>query len=205
MGQSPCVKGTVFGGAVEQVKKLLADGTLSREEAGRWLRPEDLELLDTPVLISAWYDVRAFTRLNELLRDVEGGGSDEFMRELGRESARRLLEAGLYSQLEYLQATRLARATSPRERYEAFGRDLKRLSTISGSIYNFGRWEVEPDPDHAHRYAVVVTGAAALSDVLCWRIEGFVNQMAATHGNPDLWSWRRAAPDVVRLEMTREL
>lgn len=203
--RGPSVKGSVMGGAVEQVKKLIAEGELSREEAGRWLRPGDLELLDGEIRIASWYDVDAFARLNELLRDVEGKGSNEYVRELGRQSARRLLDAGLYSQLEYLQRTRVAKATSARERYEAFGRDLRRLNTISRSIYNFGTWTVEDDPNHAQRYGVVVSDAAALSDVLCWRIEGFVNQMASVHGATDLWAWQRVAPDVIRLHMTRDL
>lgn len=205
MARARCVKGSVFGGAVEQVNKLIGEGAISREEVTRRLPPGDLRLLDSSILIASWYDVGTFTRLNELLRDVEGGGSHEYLRELGRESARRLLDGGLYSQLEYLQRMQLGRVADAQERFEAFSRDLRRLNTISSSIYNFGRWEVETNPGHPRRYAIVVSDAEGLSDVLCWRIEGFVNEMAAVHGSRDLWSWRRVGRDVVRIDMTRDL
>jgi hypothetical protein len=201
----PSVKGSVFGGVVEEFRKLVAGNELTREQASRWLRPGDLDLIDAPVSIASWYDVGTFARLNELLRDVVGGGSNEYLRERGRESARRLLEGGLYSQLEYLQRTEVAGATDSRARHEAFGRDIRRLTTISGSIYNFATWTPAPHPDHALRYVVELTDAAPLADPLCWRAEGFMNHMAAQHGDPDLWSWRRLSRDVVRFEMTRDL
>jgi hypothetical protein len=201
----PSVKGSVFGGVVEEFRKLLAGGEVTREQAGRWLRPADLELIDAPIAVAAWYDVGAFVRLNELLRDVVGDGSNEYLRERGRESARRLLEGGLYSQLEYLQRTEVARATDSRARHEAFGRDIRRLTTISGSIYNFATWTPAKDRDHALRYVVELTDAAPFADPLCWRAEGFMNHMATQHGDPDLWLWRRLTRDVVHFDMVRDL
>jgi hypothetical protein len=201
----PSVKGSVFGGAVEEFRKLLAGGELAREDASRWLHTADLALIEAPIAIAAWYEVGAFVRLNELLRDVVGGGSNEYLRERGRDSARRLLEGGLYSQLEYLKRTEVAGATDSRARHEAFGRDIRRLTTISGSIYNFATWTPAQHPVHVLRYVVELTDAAPLADPLCWRAEGFMNYMAAQHGDADLWSWRRVARDVVRFEMVRDL
>jgi hypothetical protein len=201
----PSIKGSVFGGVVEDVNKLLSRGALARRELARWLEPSDLELLDRTILVSDWYDIRAYTRMNELLRDVEGGGSNDYLKECGRRTARRLLEAGLYRQLEYLNRTELERATDPKTRYEAFGRDLRLLSTISGSILSFSRWTVEPDPKHADRYGIEVSEAHDFPEVLCWRSEGFVNEMASQHGQPDLWRWRRFASDRIVFEMVRPL
>jgi hypothetical protein len=205
MGARPSIKGSVFTGAVEDVRKLLERGDVSREAALRWLQPDDLALLDGEIFVSHWYDVRAYARLCELLRDVEGGGDPEYLREKGRETARRLLEAGLYAQLQYLQRTGVAKETDGAARFEAFGRDLRLLTTLSSNIYSFTRWSFLPDPAHAHRYRLEVSDAKDLPDVLVWRSDGFVNEMAQQHGDNDLWRWERARPDLVRFHMTRSL
>ena len=201
----PSVKGSVFVGAIDRVKKVVAEGELSREELARWLEPGDVALLDAPISIAGWYDIRIFDRLNTLLRDVVGGGSNDYLRDLGHESARRLLDAGLYSQFEYLRRITLIGETERQARFEAFGRDLRLLTTMSGSIYNFGAWSIDRDPEHELRWMIAVADAAAFSDVACWRAEGFMNEMAHTHNRPDLWGWRRVAPDLVHFRMLREV
>jgi hypothetical protein len=205
MARVESVKGTVFAAVVEAVQKLIADGQLRRERLDRWLEPGDVALLDSQISIAGWYDIRAFSRLNELLRDVAGDGSHEYLRRLGRESASRLQQAGLYVQLEYLRDTLVSKQTDGRARFEAFGRDLGRLTTLSGSIYNFGKWSIEPDPEHPLRYHITIADAAGFTDVVCWRIEGFINQMAAVRDAAQLWSWRRVRPDLVRFHMIRDL
>ena len=205
MSRLPSIKGSVFASVVEAVGKLLAEGSLSREEAGRRLEPADLALLGAPVSIAGWYDVRVFTRLCELMRDVVGNGSNEYLRRLGRESAKRLRDAGIYSQLEYLRDTRVSKQRDRRARFAAFGQDLARLTTLSGSIYNFGKWTIEADPEHPLRYVIAVSDAASFSDVICWRAEGFINQMASLHEGADLWTWTRVRPDLVHFRMLRDL
>jgi hypothetical protein len=201
----PSIKGSVFAGVVEPVRKLFAEGELTREQAARWLQTADLALLDAQISIAGWYDVRVFVRMSELLRDVVGGGSNEYLRELGRESARRLLAAGLYSQFEYLKRITATSQSEGSARHEAFGRDLRRLTTMSGSIYNFGVWTVEPDPEHALRHVMAISDAAPFSDVICWRAEGFINEMVRIRNSSDLWVWRRMRPDLVHFRMLREL
>jgi hypothetical protein len=206
MSKIPSVKGSVFIAAVESVKKLLAENQVSRAETSRWLQPGDLELIESGKLsISAWYDIRIFDRLNYLLRDVAGGGDDDYMRELGRESARRLGKAGVYGQLEYLNRTQMAGHEDPRARFEAFGRDLRLLQTIAGSIYNFAKWSLEIDPAHPLRYWVVWTDATPFSDLTCLRAEGFSNEMATSHGRPNLWRYVRPGRDVVHYRMQEEV
>lgn len=205
MSRLPSIKGSVFAGVVEAVRKLIDQAELSREQAARWLQPSDLALLDGQISIAAWYDVRIFDRMSELLRDVAGGGSNDYLRELGRASARRLLAAGLYSQFEYLQRMTTTSSSERRERHDAFGRDLRRLTTMSGSIYNFGVWTIEPDAEHELRHVIAVSDAAAFSDVICWRAEGFINEMGRVRQSADLWSWRRVRPDLVHFRMLREL
>jgi hypothetical protein len=205
MAAIPSIKGSVFSTLVEDVRKALDGAGLSRSDATKWLEPSDLALFDLPIIVAGWYDIRSYDRMNALLLELVGGGSHEFFRQQGSNTARRLLEGGLYAQLEYLQRTQASKATGQRSRFEAFGRDLRLLTSLSASILNFSRWSSRPDPDTENRYRIDVSEAAAFPESLCWRSEGFVNGMAAVHGGPSLWSWSRATQDHVVFHMVRSL
>ena len=204
-GSRPSIKGSVFAAVVEDVRKLLARGELTRAEAGRWAEPDDLRHLDEEIHVSHWYDIRAYERLSLLLRDVEGAGSDEFLRQKGRATARRLLEAGLYAQLQYLQRAGVSKQIDSKARFEAFGHDLRMLTTLSASILSFSRWTPKPDPERKHRYVIEVSEAKDFPEVLAWRSDGFINEMATRHGDKDLWTWDRPRQDLVLFRMTRAL
>jgi hypothetical protein len=205
MAATHCIKGSVYSAAVEDVNKIFANGELSRDQAKRWLEESDFQLLARSIGVASWFDIRSYDRLNRLLRDVEGGGRNEYLREKGRETARRLLAMGLYSQFEYLQRATFAKTEGAAERFAAFGRDLARLSTLSASILNFSKWKAHPDPDVDRRYVIEVTEAGDFPETLAWRSDGLVNEMASQHGVDDLWLWRRERPDVIVFRMTREI
>jgi hypothetical protein len=199
------IKGSVFSGLVEDIQKLLASGRVKQAELTRWLNPKDLAYLGSPVQPFEWYDIRSYARMSECLRDVEGGGSNEYLRKRGARNAKRLLEAGLYQQLEYTHRTLFSRESEKNARFEAFGRDLGRLTTISASILNFGRTRHLPDPDRKMRWLIEVTQAKEYPEALVWASDGFTNEMARQHNTPDLWAWERPEPDRIVWHMTREI
>ena len=205
MSTLPSIKGSVFAGHFEVLSKLVECGEISREALEDHLPPKDLALFDTPILVTAWYDIRSYTRILELLRDVAGEGSNDYLVERGAASAERLLYSGLYAQFEYLKRTQMQAASTARDRYLAFGRDLRLLATFSGSILNFSRWKSKPDPEEAGRYVIEVSEARHMPDVLCWRSDGLINEMATQHGEPDLWRWERVKDDLVVFRMVRSL
>jgi hypothetical protein len=205
MAAVPSVKGSLIAASVEDIKKLVQAGTLSESELERRLEPGDLEVLARGVSMMAWYDIRIHARMLELLKDAEGGGSDDYLRRRGAQSAERLLDAGLYQQLEYLNRTQLSNTADSLERFLAFGRDLRLLTTLSGSIYNFTRWESQVDPEIKNRYRIRVSDSKAFPNLMGCAAEGFINRMAKQHGEPDLWRWQRAAPDLMIFRMIRDL
>jgi hypothetical protein len=205
MERVPSIKGSVFIRVVEDIAKLTAVGTLSRNELKRGLPPEDLALLDQPVTASGWYDVQAYGRLLEFLKEVEGDGEDEYLRQRGARSAELLLEAGFYQQMEYLNRTQAAQQKDPQARFQAFGRDLRLLITVHGSLLNFGRSAVKADPVYPDRYVLEYEDVAPYPLALCWTTDGFVNRMAKQHGDPDLWGWMRPTPDNLLFRMKRPL
>jgi hypothetical protein len=201
----PSIKGSLFSSIAESVLKLVSAGQISRDELRRRLAPGDLEILDQVVQLTQWYDIRRYERLVELLRDVEGGGHNEYLKQRGAQAAERLLKAGLYQQMEYLSRTQAGKASDPQERFLAFGRDLRLLTTLSASLLNFSRWQVQPDPEWADRYRIEISEATAYPEVLAWQTDGLMNRMATQHGEPNLWSWERVRPDLIVFRMNRSL
>ena len=192
-----------MAGVVENVAKLLASGDLSRGDLVRRLPARDVALLDQEILASQWYDIQSYHRMNELMLDLVGHGDIDYYRQQGRKTAQRLIDGGLYAQLEYLDRTQVTSHTDPQARFEAFGRDLRLLNTLSASILNFSRWTYAIDPDHERRYRIDVLEADDMPESLRWRSEGFMNGMAAAHGHGDLWRWDRSVRDHVVYRMLR--
>jgi hypothetical protein len=202
----PSIKGRILSVAIEDAQKLVAAGTVKRGELERWLRPEDLALFEKPLAPVDWYDIRSYARVCELLRDVEGEGRDEYLHARGFRTGERLLEGGLYAQLEYVTRMKVGSLREPIDRYQAFGRDLKLLVTISSSIMNFSKWSSRPDEDHELRYVIDVTEAADFPEVLGWTSLGFVNCMArAGGGGDDVWRWERVDAENLAFRMNRPL
>jgi len=201
----PSIKGSAFSFVVEKTLKLVSAGEISQNELARHLPPNSLSILDQPIRVSEWYDIRIYAQLMEFLRDVAGGGDNEYLIRHGEHAAERLLQKGLYQQLEYLKRLQSGKETDAKGRYEAFGRDLRLLVTITPSILNFGYQQVKGDPEHGDRYMLETSDATAYPEVLCWTTQGFNNRMAATHDSPDLWCWERPRLDLVRFRMTRSL
>lgn len=205
MSTEPSLKGSVLTDLVEDINKLVADGELPRDRVERRLAPEDLAILDGPVVVSHWYSVEFYRRAAELLRDTVGGGRNEYLRQRGFRRGRKLIEAGLYQQMEYASRAKVQEEVSPERRFAAYGRDLRLFVTLSRSILNFTRWTPMVDPDHADRHRIVVDEAAAYPDALAWATEGLIDSMAANHGLSDLWSHTRTRPDQIVFRMTRSL
>lgn len=199
----PSIKGGVFSLAVEDLAKLVSAGTISEEDLARYLEPRDIDYLDQEIRITAWYPIGAYERILKALKDFEGEGSNEYLQRRGARSAENLLQKGLYEQLHYLKRTQLEQENDPRDRFLAFGRDLRLLTTLSASILNFSSWKSKADPDLRDRYVIEITEAIDFPEVLCWTSDGFVNQMATRHGEPHLWVWEREAPDFIVFRMVR--
>lgn len=203
MATVPSIKGSIFSRSVEDLRKLLSEDRLSRDELEARLEKDDLAYLDEPVRVSSWYDVAAYGRILELLKAVVGGGRDDYLRARGAQSAQALLEGGLYQQMEYLERTGVAAAKGPEDRFRAFGRDLALLSSLHRAILNFGTQTAKLDPEHPDRYVLEITEADPYPDGLVLTTEGFVNRMAVQHDHPDLWVSSRPRRDLIVMRMTR--
>jgi len=205
----PSIKGSSISSLIEDVEKLCSSGRLSDAQRDEYLTAEDCELLGEPVNPAGWYDLESYTRMAELLCEVQGGGK-EMLRERGAAAARRLAEAGIYQQIESVARLREAGDLNPSERFTAYGRGLKLITTLSRSILNFSDWKVLPSPVHPDRYQIEVHDAQQIPEVLAYTIEGFINGLSELdesnrHQPNALWKLERVSPDLLIYHMQRAL
>jgi hypothetical protein len=205
MSKIPSIKGSIVANHAEVMQKYLAKSQLSEKELQRRFEPGELEILSGPIDTTRWYDIRMYQRLLEFLREYAGEGSNQYLIDAGRRSAENLIRAGIHQQMEYLRRTQVVGRKEREERSAAFGRDLRLLCSITGSILNFAVQSVVQDPEHAYRWIIQHTEASDYPEALCWTSQGFSNRMAEEHGAPDIWYWDRPRPDVVQFRMNREI
>lgn len=174
----PSVQGTLVQSAVQELRELEERGTVSRAALERDLKLEDLEILDDEILISAWYPMASYGRLVEAIAAAMGRSGDRDFIETGRQSAQRLVEMGLYRQLDERTA----------ERWEE--RVGKLLLSVASLLWNFGDWEWLGMDEAGFR--IRFQGASPMPRSYALRTQGFVEHLAA-----------RAAGSPVRVQLQR--
>ena len=168
----PCIKGMTLAGVVEDVKRLCEEGRISEEKLTR-LEAEELAWLDGKIQPALWYPIGGYTRLSELLLEVEGRGDPEYMVRRGAAAARRLFDAGVYAQLEHGERRRQEELAGGREFNE---HDARLMTTLSGSIFNFGEWAFRLEGDEA---VIEATHTAAMPEVSRLAAQGLIAQIVS--------------------------
>lgn len=187
----PAVKGTALESALTDLRSLLESGALSREALEARLELDDLRILDAKLLPSAWYPIETYGRILELLGAVEGEGRPEYHIERGRRAAQRLLQSGIYRQLE--SAERMA------YRY-SHGAVVSILLTVGRALFSFGEWRVVSEEEHEVCYEIA--GAEAFPELARYTIQGFTEWAARqVAGEGARVTSRRPAPDRVEFRI----
>ena len=204
--QEPSIKGILVQGVVEVLRGHLERGAISPDELEVRLEKADLELLEDKIIHAVWYPIDAYARIVDLALELEGGSREEACLRSGARDARRMIDAGLYQQLDSLKRmSEAANKPTSEERFQALGRLLRLTMSLSKGLYSFGEWKVLTDPDHPRRYCVEVTDAACLPQANVIGTVGFLNECSQA-ARPDAairWSVERPRPDLVIYRMDR--
>ena len=211
MGE-PGIKGSVFAGIVEHVRALQASGKIGAAELELRLGREGMAVLDSKIQPASWYSIQVYGRIRELLRDVEGGGDDQYTVAGGAASARRMIESGLYQQLEYLDRWKEGASSGDpsidREtRTRLFRQQLTLVSTIYSSMFNFGTKKIVKDPEFPDRFRLEYWDDGVMPRVCRFAVLGFWNEMSlrwSSGQRPGLWT-KLDFPDHYLLRMTRDI
>ena len=96
------IKGLAIAGLVEDLGDLVRGGSVAREELGKHLSEEELALLDEEFDAFRWYPIATYEALTTALFLTTRSGGEDQLRARGEAAAERLLEKGLYQQLDAL-------------------------------------------------------------------------------------------------------
>lgn len=207
----PSIKGTIFGPVAEEIQALVAGGRIRDDELAAALEAKDIELLEAKTLVSSWYPIATYARYLDLLCRKQGQGDPHYYERRGSMSARRLMDAGLYSQLDLLgsiadEPERVGEDAEQRS-LRAYRSKLAVVLSLAGSIYNVGRWKVIDDPEHPGRVAIEIQDATAYSDGMAGAIVGFLDECARAVSSKSrkLYRYERPQPDRIVIRMLRDL
>ena len=196
--REPSIKGIAITQLIEDVRGFRDRSLEGRHDVEACVNAAGLALLDEKIEPATWYPIEAYQSLTRFLWEREGHGSVEYLRRRGAASAERVLDAGIYQQIEFL-----------RERYGTsdranLARDLKLVVTLQGAFFNFTTWQAASDPDHADRLQIEIRDAEHFPEEICHATAGFVTQIAAQVRASGLqWYPERPRPDLVILRMDR--
>lgn len=193
----PSIKGSVIEQLVEDAKRVRDEGLVSQEALEARLDPAALELLDGKPLPALWYPLESYYALLDLLLEVEGRGSIDYLRRRGAGVADRLIAGGFYDQFSSLDR----RLREPQE----YLRLMRRVVVVMSAIFNFVKWDARPDPESPKRIVIELSDAAHVSQNLCHVTEGFLTRIAQERGLSHSWRSERTTPDQVVCRMDRDL
>jgi len=148
MSEGPSIKGVLLTKLVDDVRELLERNENDRDRLSAPLSAGNLELLEGKVEISRWYPIEQYTELTELIWAEEGGWRVEYLHRRGENAMKRLMEGGLYQQIDYLSRQDEGLRALP-SRSEVL-RSCRLVGSITGALLNFGTntWDWDPEnPD----------------------------------------------------------
>ena len=159
----PSVKGTLFQNASLEILEALENGTVCRADLESQLKPDEIESIEGEIAISTWYPLETYGRMLKLLAGTSSNPV-EWLIESGRRSARRVIEMGVYAQLD------------DRTKGSWENRIGRILVTLAGSFFSSGKWIWKGM--EANAFEIEVLDAVAYSPELSLRTRGFIEVLA---------------------------
>lgn len=189
MDRQPSIKGTLFEVVVADVEALVPAGRIPRDALEARLEPTDLGFFGRKLAPALWYPIDSYARLLETLRDVEGGASPaRYLRRRGEDAADRMIQSGLYSQLD--------------ASVETWGERVGKIMVTLGRVcFNFGSWDARDD---GGVLTIEARDSAPLPDVSRTVIEGFIEVITRRALKADVTvTSERPTPDRVLFRVHR--
>jgi hypothetical protein len=181
---------------VDDVRALLERSGANRERLEARLSAGTLALLEEKVEVSRWYPIEQYTEISELLWKEEGGNRVEYLQRRGDDAMNRLMEGGLYQQIDYLKRQDGGLRTLPSR--DELLRTCRLVGSIIGTLFNFTTQTWDWDPEKPEILLHQVHEATHYPEVLRHVQEGALTFLVrlARHDAPAVTS-ERVAPDHV--------
>jgi hypothetical protein len=196
MPAEPSLKGAAIAQLVADVQACLSRSEADRMRLETKLSPDTVGLLEGKVEIGNWYPVHMYNELTDLIWQEEGGGRDNYLRQRGEKMMKRLMEAGLYQQLDFLN--RIESGLQEKITLDDIQRTCRLIGSVSGSIRNFGKDTWVWDPDKPGCIIHHLRDALHFSEMLRLVSEGSENFVVQTIcGEAPRVTSERVAPDYI--------
>jgi hypothetical protein len=194
MGATPSIKGVLLVKLVDDVRALLERRDADRERLEVRLSAGALELLEGKVEIGRWYPIEQYTELTDLIWQEEGNRRVEYLHQRGEQAMKRLLEAGLYQQIEYLNREEGGFRTSPSR--NQLLQSCRLVGSVMGALLNFTMQSWDWDPQNPEIMLHQVRQAAHYPEVLRYLQEGTLTFLVRlARPNAPAVTSQRLAPD----------
>ncbi len=170
MPAAPSIKGAAISRLIEDVQECLARNEADRGRLEAGLSPETLTMLESKAEIGAWYPIEQYNELTALIWREEGDQRPDYMRQRGENMMKRLMEAGLYQQLDSMK--RIEGEAREGLSHSGILRSCRLVGSVVGTIRNFGddTWEWSADnPNLMHHHT---RDASAVSEAMRLVSEG---------------------------------
>jgi len=164
------VKGTAIESVIADVNRLVEAGRISRDVLEVRLPAADLQLLEAKISPALWYPYGSYGRLMELLFEVEGRRSTEYLVERGRRAADRVRATGLYAQLK--------------GNWSNWGDRVGTiLATLGPAMYKDTQWRIEMQgvAERSIAFRIEVDCPAEFPDACRWPTQGFIEYIAGMY------------------------
>lgn len=191
--EGPAIKGLGIENLVADLARCLEEKEAVPEEIEARLEPVDLALLREKVVASRWYPMEQYERLCRVLYDLVGEGAtvEEFQCERGVAAAERLIQLGVYAQLDHTDGQGMTD--------EALLHEAKLRASLIGAMLNCGTAHADFDPDPPGLIRIEIREASGIPDLLAHTIAGFIGRCGEhIRGAGLTWHVERIAPDVLR-------
>ncbi len=202
----PQTKGLLLVSIIADLARFVEEGRLSREDLEADLTADALKLFDDGVSPISWYEGDIYPQLAQILIKVDGLGPGDmkYLRQRGEGAGRRLMESGLYQQLDFMQRRVSEAAAGPVDR-KLFEQGLRMITSMTAALMNGGIWEIEQDPEYDDRVQVVVSDIAGMSEESAQATCGILSGIAMYGGAGFSYRYERLAPDRLVYRMDRDI
>ncbi|HVP27531.1 MAG TPA: hypothetical protein VMW35_00045 [Myxococcota bacterium] len=203
----PETKGILLVSVVQDVLRLEQEGRISRADLLAELGPDARKLVEAgTVSVVSWYPPDVYRDLARVLMRIEGRGPRDmaYLWRRGEKAGKRLVESGLYQQIDYMKRSGEAWRTQ-RVPKEDFERGVRLIASMQAALTRGSVWTVEHDPDHPDRIMIMWDRVTGLSEESAQATGGILTGITSQGGAPFAWIYERPSRDRILYRMDRDI
>ncbi|HVP27530.1 MAG TPA: hypothetical protein VMW35_00040 [Myxococcota bacterium] len=195
---APKIKGILLVAPVADITRLVQEGRITRDDLETELGAEARKVVTDGVSIVSWYAVGIYRDIARLLMKFDGKGHHDlaYMRRRGERAGQRLVESGLYQQLDFLKR-RTGERREERLSHEVFEQTVRMVVSMQAALIQGVAWTVTQDPEHRDRIQIELADADGMPEECAQAACGIVTGITK-HGGAD-FAWRYERPSIGRI------